>query len=28
MHQRSEADYKAATESWPLVVAFFNKNLK
>jgi carboxymethylenebutenolidase len=28
MHQRSEADYKAASESWPLVVAFFNKNLK
>jgi carboxymethylenebutenolidase len=28
MHQGTEADYKAATESWPLVVGFFNKNLK
>ena len=28
MHQRSEADTKAAVESWPLVVAFFAKNLK
>ncbi len=28
MHQRSEADYKAATESWPLVVEFFGNNLR
>jgi len=28
MHQRSEADYKAAEQSWPMVVAFFAKNLK
>jgi carboxymethylenebutenolidase len=28
MHQRSEADAKAAAESWPLLVAFFQKNLK
>ena len=28
MHQRSEADTKAAVESWPLVVGFFAKNLK
>jgi carboxymethylenebutenolidase len=28
MHLRTAADYKAATESWPLAVAFFNKQLK
>jgi len=28
MHQRSEADTRAAVESWPRTVAFFNKNLK
>jgi carboxymethylenebutenolidase len=28
MHQRSEPDTQAAVESWPLVVAFFAKNLK
>lgn len=27
MHQRTEADYKAAEQSWPLVVAFFKKHL-
>jgi carboxymethylenebutenolidase len=28
MHQRSEADYKAAEQSWPLVVALFKEQLK
>ena len=28
MHQHSEADTKAAVESWPRTVAFFDKNLK
>jgi carboxymethylenebutenolidase len=28
MHQRSEADTRAAVESWPRTVAFFEKNLK
>lgn len=28
MHQRTEADYKAAEQSWPIVVAFFKDKLK
>jgi carboxymethylenebutenolidase len=28
MHQRSEADYKAAEQAWPLTVSFFKEHLK
>jgi carboxymethylenebutenolidase len=28
MHLRSDADYKAGVESWPMTIAFFQKHLK